>query len=550
MVNSVTPRSPTTNLLPEDDSAAPPQAAQQEGSPETGADDAGQNPAPRLQTAQTSNVWDNFLANLPTPAEDYENPLLSIPGTRAYSSDPARYNQYVSSVLGDPADTVADEDLPANYNSPTPAEFLNWHPSVQLRYFRDNFTQEQINNGATVIGSGEDQIGVIRSDDKREIYIVNDLTKSRIYQMSAAEQERLGVNTVFKSKVAPLLDLVPNATVSLAQGRAALISSIDAQINKIRNPQNDMTSSRRHAPARNDLVSDSQVYIQQLELIKQSVSSSGILTPSDTTTEVNQIFERYERARNYYDVETPSAIDRNNSGTNFVTPDRNAGLQRGYRVFIEQENRILAIKQAEQQMLRLNGIQSTDESGNTTISRLDVPTIVALLQNQSSLKKQAIVAMRTEQLTQLNQLSQAYAEMQRLINETLRVFDDTGKDADKETHALQVNLSNASAYTKSVILMFEEFSKGGPHPIEKEYNITRPTFDMLENYIDYKKPFKRTQWERFSTQLSDAVTLLNPQLLTNDINQDNREQNRSYEQATSTVRRAFDLNVQIARGIG
>jgi len=60
--------------------------------------------------------------------------------------------------------------------------------------------------------------------------------------------------------------------------------------------------------------------------------------------------------------------------------------------------------------------------------------------------------------------------------------------------------------------------------------------------------FTRTQWERFSTQLSDAVTQLNPQLLTNDINQDNRVQNRYYDQATSTIRRGFDLNLQIGRG--
>ncbi|WP_208978349.1 hypothetical protein [Pseudovibrio denitrificans] len=138
--------------------------------------------------------------------------------------------------------------------------------------------------------------------------------------------------------------------------------------------------------------------------------------------------------------------------------------------------------------------------------------------------------------------------MQRIVNETLKKFVDTGKDADKEKHTISVSFDNPSQFSTAVAYMFEDYASAQPHPVEKEFNITRPTHDMISNSSGSKNSFKRTQWERFSTQLSDAVTLLNPQLLTNDINQDNREQNRSYEQATGTVRRSFDLNIQIARG--
>ncbi|WP_444932428.1 hypothetical protein ACJJIF_21825 (plasmid) [Microbulbifer sp. SSSA002] len=279
-------------------------------------------------------------------------------------------------------------------------------------------------------------------------------------------------------------------------------------------------------------------------MLLENVPKSGIYAPSDLGTEMQEIVKRFERAHAYFDVKTPNLANPARNSRNVLTPDSNASINRGYAVFIEQEQRILAIKQAEQQMLSAGGITNADG----TVSRLDLPTLVALIQNQASLRQQAVITMRTEQLTQLNQLSQAYAEMQRIVNEALKKFVKTGKDADKETHSLSVSFDNPGQFSTAVAYMFEDLAAGKPHPVEKEFNITRPTHDLINNSSGSKNSFKRTQWERFSTQLSDAVTLLNPQLLTNDINQDNREQNRSYEQATGTVRRSFDLNIQIARG--
>ncbi|KZK81557.1 hypothetical protein PsAD13_03965 [Pseudovibrio sp. Ad13] len=540
MINGVGSGSSTTV---DPDTLAPPKDDDTAKAASDGAGDGAQERAaqqgPALQAAETqTSVWDSFLSNLPEADPDFENPLLSIPGTTNYATDPSKYNAYVASVLVDPADTVADEDLPANYSNPSPQEFVYWHPAVQLRYLRDNFSDVDIQAGRTVIGSGSDQVGVIRSDDKRSVTIVNELTKSRIFQLSKTEQERLANNSIFKTKIAPLLDLLPNADTDLAASRAVITQLINDEINKIRNmPLVNKTDGDKFRK-------DSEVYEEQLIMLRDNVPHSGIYARSDLATEMQEIVKRFERAHAYFDVKTPNAESSAHSSTNFVTPDNNASINRGYAVFIEQEQRILAIKQAEQQMLSAGGITNSDG----TISRLDLPTLVALIQNQASLKQQAIITMRTEQLTQLNQLSQAYAEMQRIVNETLKAFTETGKDADKEKHTIAQSIGSSSSYSTAVLLMFEDYTSAQPHPVEKEFNITRPTHDMLNNSDGSKNSFKRTQWERFSTQLSDAVTLLNPQLLTNDINQDNREQNRAFEQATGTVRRSFDLNIQIARG--
>ncbi|KZL02083.1 hypothetical protein PsAD5_00032 [Pseudovibrio sp. Ad5] len=543
MINGVGSGSSTTV---DPDTLAPPKDDDTAKAASGGAGDGAQERAaqqgPALQAAETqTSVWDSFLSNLPEADPDFENPLLSIPGTTNYATDPSKYNVYVASVLVDPADTVADEDLPANYSNPSPHEFVSWHPAVQLRYLRDNFTEAQIQSGNTVIGTGSNQVGVIRSDDKRSVTIVNELTKSRIFQLSKTEQERLANNSIFKTRIAPLLDLLPNADTDLAASRAVITAQIDKEINDVKNKT---LTNKTSGSDRDKFNEDKQAYVKQLEMLRDNVPNTGIYARSDLATEMQEIVKRFERAHAYFDVKTPNLANPARNSRDVLTPDNNASINRGYAVFIEQEQRILAIKQAEQQMLSAGGITNSDG----TISRLDLPTLVALIQNQASLKQQAIITMRTEQLTQLNQLSQAYAEMQRIVNEALKKFDDTGKDADKEKHSLSVSFDNPSQFSTAVAYMFEDFASGKPHPVEKEFNITRPTHDMINNSSGSKNSFKRTQWERFSTQLSDAVTLLNPQLLTNDINQDNREQNRSYEQATGTVRRSFDLNIQIARG--
>lgn len=543
MINGVGSGSSTTV---DPDTLAPPKdddtAKTASGGSGDGAQERAAQQGPALQAAETqTSVWDSFLSNLPEADPDFENPLLSIPGTTNYATDPSKYNAYVASVLVDPADTVADEDLPANYSNPSPHEFVSWHPAVQLRYLRDNFTEAQIQSGNTVIGTGSNQVGVIRSDDKRSVTIVNELTKSRIFQLSKTEQERLANNSIFKTRIAPLLDLLPNADTDLAASRAVITAQIDKEINDVKNKT---LTNKTSGSDRDKFNEDKQAYVKQLEMLRDNVPNTGIYARSDLATEMQEIVKRFERAHAYFDVKTPNLANPARNSRDVLTPDNNASINRGYAVFIEQEQRILAIKQAEQQMLSAGGITNSDG----TISRLDLPTLVALIQNQASLKQQAIITMRTEQLTQLNQLSQAYAEMQRIVNEALKKFNDTGKDADKEKHSLSVSFDNPSQFSTAVAYMFEDFASGKPHPVEKEFNITRPTHDMINNSNGSKNSFKRTQWERFSTQLSDAVTLLNPQLLTNDINQDNREQNRSYEQATGTVRRSFDLNIQIARG--
>ncbi|WP_068310234.1 hypothetical protein [Polycladidibacter hongkongensis] len=606
-------------------------------------DDSGKgaSPAPAPVTAAPTepkkNVWDVFLSELSAAAPAKDKPMLYMPGTLAHDANKDKWTTYVNSVLGDPAAAVTPEMLPANFNSPTPAEFAGWHSAIQLKYMQDKIPQAQQNSGNAYIEKNGQKIGVILSEDGRRVIIVDQLDKSRIMRMSRVEQERLVNNTQFL-QVASRLGLSPNAEAPTVNVKVVQDTIVNVELNKIKAAVPSKASSAQQSR----FAEDKKVYEKQLQMLNDEISNMRIYSPRELQAKVAAIKKRFDRAFNAINIPEPSNTAQLNTASNVVSADGNASIKKAYNVYIAQEKRILALAESSKQMLSLGGI-SSDGSGNPlTVRKLDVPTIVAMLQNQASLKKQAIIAMRTQQLTQLNTLSQAYSEMQRLVNETLKQFVATGKKAEEEKHKLKLP-EPMSTFTKTVIQMFNQDTAGLNHPVEVDYKVTRPTnkitkytektvldydgmrtkiYDYVErmrpleslggivlsgsgtsvtpattgavvkseisdaelaaaspsitvsaygkkytiqtaHFLAYKnvpdtsmpfttnnlKDYSRTQWEKFSTQLSDAVTQLNPQLLTNDINQDNREQNRLYEQATSTIRRAFDLNMQIARSL-
>lgn len=527
--NSGTPNADSDN--PNADGA---QGAQ--GGQNNNGDQGDADPTPPAQTS----VWAQFLENLPDADPNFQNPLLLVPGTLRTSAEATRYNTYVNSVLVDPATTVTDDQLPENYTNPTPSQFLSWHQAVQLRYLSEHVNQADLAAGRATIGTGNDRLGVVLADSGREVIIVNRLSRTTIASLSQAEQQRVATSPVFESLLALPLGLLPNEQFDLAASRTLLRSDIDAKIREIENKHPDFKP-------REPYNTDKEVFIDQLKLIRDSIDDASIFSRSDIAGRVGQIMERFERLFRYYDVRTNRLVP-GVGPRDFLTTDNNASINRAYSVLIDQERRIYAIEQSTRQMLEQQGLSSTDSEGNTVITYLDVPTLVAFIQNNQGLKTQAIIAMRTEQLTQLNTLSQAYSEMQRLVNETLKQFVKTGTDANDEKHHLHVNFGAASEFTRTVIRMFDSTSGVSGHPVERDFSATRPLQNLgVGDGTNPNVQYTRTQWERFSTQLSDAVTLLNPQLLTNDINQDNRERTRSTEQASNTVRRQYELVSGIAR---
>lgn len=90
------------------------------------------------------------------------------------------------------------------------------------------------------------------------------------------------------------------------------------------------------------------------------------------------------------------------------------------------------------------------------------------------------------------------------------------------------------------------------HPMESLYGISRPTLafsgenEQTRGGLDL---VRKTVWDSFSTQLNDAVTLLNQrnQLKQNEIENATRRQNRHFELGNNALRKMNDLLMTIGR---
>ena len=86
----------------------------------------------------------------------------------------------------------------------------------------------------------------------------------------------------------------------------------------------------------------------------------------------------------------------------------------------------------------------------------------------------------------------------------------------------------------------------GVHPIESMYGIDRPTQQFLidngESGQDLER-YKKTTWDTFSTELSDAVTQLNQQvqIKQNEIDDASKQQNRHYELGSNALSKMYDM---------
>lgn len=90
------------------------------------------------------------------------------------------------------------------------------------------------------------------------------------------------------------------------------------------------------------------------------------------------------------------------------------------------------------------------------------------------------------------------------------------------------------------------------HPMESLYGISRPTQKFTGENEDANGGLdlvRRTVWEGFSTQLNDAVTLLNQrnQLKQNEIESATRQQNRHFDLGNNALKKMNDLLMTIGR---
>ncbi|NIZ11994.1 hypothetical protein [Phaeobacter sp. HF9A] len=109
----------------------------------------------------------------------------------------------------------------------------------------------------------------------------------------------------------------------------------------------------------------------------------------------------------------------------------------------------------------------------------------------------------------------------------------------------------------SVLSMFIEpgmlSSADNSHPLEKLYGVDRPAIDILDwtkNTGDGSLALMtKSEWESFSTSLSEAVTILNQnsQIKQNDIDTSTKQKNRHFELGNNALEKMNDILMSIGQ---
>jgi hypothetical protein len=495
--------------------------------------------------------------------------------------------------------TLPESERPANFSKDVTAmtldadktaflqDFATWDSSYQLEYIKlHGSPQDAATNpsgGGRVLDvsvAGPPAVeftAVVSITDPTKFYIVQSLDKDAIAKMSLVDQTKIAGLTAF-TNIASSLGLSPasSATVQALYAKdppnsttpktVSLTDYIDDVETQITSQQCQNRSGTLDTAAQTALLS-------QLDILKEQLANSGIVSPADIQQKVSDINDRFKRLFAFWDVAAPTPDTQymgkpDDSVTvyhNVVSLDGDlTGIQHGYQVFLAQEQRIADLANERMQLVRDNGIFLG--------KHLDVPMLVYKFQANYSDSLDAEVTADTEEVNQQNALLKTYAAIQDIINQTLSKFtkaDDGSKvlygkedsdvpdedDYDPNKVDYTYLISSTDLHTLS---MFEDLlGAGQKSPMETILGISRPLFDFFRqnpgedsNYDlnSYSQP----QWSTYGTRLSETVTLINQnsQIQMNDINSLSKEKDRHFDLANNALSKMADIIENIARAGG
>ncbi|MEO9776453.1 hypothetical protein [Roseibium sp.] len=528
----------------------------------------------------TTNLsfWEkNFsYPNEPTPDP---NPTHNIPGSTDDNSG-GEVNDANSEALfpfmdGTSEETRLDSPTDGNGNevdletvalTGITSDFFNGLHSAHQLQLLDRF------GGSLVLQEGTDaRLDVVLAGDGRTVLTLQNLSKTDIATLSLADQTLI-------------VDYLAGLGTGGGDVRATLASVWGVQLGDTVAANRSVATALIQAAIDDDIrprkSANEDLFTDQLDNLKALVDRNALFSLADIQREVDAVKERFDRVATFEESIAPDHIveggeDEVYHGLN--STDNDATIVNGLKNFVAQEQRLLDL-----QNKRLE-IAASSKS-------MDVPTLIAALQLTYNIEKEAEVAILTEEMQQQNALLKDYAEMQRIVNEALKHFS-SGEDAAEETRdaegskdgthviwlpdknvvphegdeGIPKDNSSLSTGERRVLIMFDD-NYSGPytfksgHPIEKLHGITRPLDNIVSNVQaeNTKDPYfvqqnlnkrSQSQWNIFSTQLADAVTLINQnsQILTNEISSMNQERNRHYDLANNALRRMNDILTSIAR---
>ncbi|MEJ1160512.1 hypothetical protein [Prosthecomicrobium sp. N25] len=510
-----------------------------------------------------SNFWFNpatsiGVLNPPSPGQAEPIPYHYLPGSQATTSPVIAntvdklfpfFDGVTNKLPNPPADIT---------KSPTtldPNEFMSWHSAYQLEYVQANGSSASgsipgatgAQKGVTIRGA-QPPITVIVSDDDQRIYVVENLAKADFSKMPLVDQIRITKEGAFTSStgVGLKLGLTPTGTDTYLDARADAKADVDAAISAINSTHTGRLDQLAYD---NPPVRNYEIFLKELNNIKTRLDNQAVFSQKDIDAQIALIKTRYDRALAFAVTTQESLSTRFPFGTqwvNVVSTDSGQTIANGFKAFMEQEKRILAL---DNDRLRIAA------TGTVADKRLDVPTLVFMLQLNYNLTVEARVIAETEEVNQQNALLQTYAVMQQIVNDVAGKFNP--EETDEQRNVLgnttdNESVSNLTVDQRKIVSMFEDALGGIAHPIESMRGADRPDEDMFNNAGNYLEKHYKTTWDSLGTRLSDTVTIINQQsqIKMNDINSLNKQKDRHFDLATGALSKLFDTIQSIGRATG
>ncbi|KZM47362.1 hypothetical protein [Labrenzia sp. OB1] len=471
-----------------------------------------------------------------------------------------------SPIVGEEGELIdlAEVDL----QTMTPDTFLGLHLAHQLELLLRNGGSLTLDEG------GDGRLDVVAGPDGSSVFVLQQLSTTEITLLNGEEQSRIKAHLDHETFPADYRAYLANAWgVSMSGSELADLSDAAALITAAIGEVNE-TDLGLYGTAKD-------LYIDQLELLQAAASEKSLFSLSGLNDEIAALMERFERVEAYAiylsdNNQRSITLAESNSSYGWSryhysgqsSLDSNKVIVDGLESFIAQEERILLVKQQ-----RWSLVQNS--------AGMDLGTLIAALQMTYNIQKEAEVTILTEELQQQNALLRDYAEIQRMVNDVLKEFK--GDNVNEQTRnyigtqqLVADTIDNETGESESGLSMREVravrmFSTdksgaalGSSHPIEVLRGIERPLQNQAvvfkfedesdpENskaiYATEYETFTQSAWNIFSTQLADAVTMINQesQILTNEISSMNQQQNRHFDISNSSLRRMSDLVTQIGR---
>lgn len=385
----------------------------------------------------------------------------------------------------------------------------------------------------------QNQMWVMLSNDNTKVYVLNNLQKSDIAQMSQADQQTL-TQSPYWSTLSAKLGLY-SASDSQETSVTTQIAAVQAEINNAQTAASDSANGMTAA--------DKQVFLDEISDLNSQLAKMAIFSPTDIQNQLNAIKTRFERVQAFSLQKAPVINFTQGIPVGIVSTDGNATILSGYQNFMAQEKQILNVT---------NAAASLTASSTFNGKNLDVPTLIYYFQMYANLAQQAAIAADTEEVNQLNALLNTYSQMQTDVNTTMQAFgtSDTqtlGFMAPQTNPTQRASLSTDQLYLGTI---FEDWDAGYKHPLEAMYGIQKPTMDM---YFDTNaananlslNTFTKAQWTDFSNSLANTVTQINQQtqIKMNNLDSAIKQKDREFDLGNNALSKLSDMIQSISRGL-